>query len=295
MMEEIMERFACTPCIKVGLLSLILSGLLMFSNSDYVSAQKVNARVRVQLERLPLLKQKKLKDFAEEIEYYINDYDWTGESSDDEIPISIQIFLTEKSVSFEDRYAGTVLISNNSDIQYTDKYWNFPYQAEDRLMHNENVYDPFTGVLEFYMYLILGGEYDKYGKFLGTPFFEKAKHISEQAKFNNQFYYGWEEREVKIDRVLEDDYLPFRVMKDTFFLGLDYLGENDTNAKKYCFQALQQLDDILVDNPDHRDALQFVKGHHIDFIAVLKDNRDALEILVAIDPENKDTYQKYLK
>ena len=290
-----MERFQYVRIVSVGLCYLILSALWMFFSPEDVSAQKINGHVRIQLERLPLLKQKKLKDFAEDIEYYINNYDWTGESDDFEIPFAVQIFLTDKSVSFEERYAGTLLISNNSDIQYTDKYWIFPYQAEERLMHNENAYDPFTGVLEFYIYLILGGEYDKYGKFLGTPFFEKAKLISEQAKFNSQFIYGWEEREIKIERIMHDDYISFRVMKDTFYLGLDYVGEEDSTAQKYLRHALDQLDDILTDNPDHKDAIQFLKAHHIDFINVLKDDRDAIELLMIIDPDNEEAYKKYLK
>jgi hypothetical protein len=215
-----MERVTKSRFVRGSFFCVLLSCYIITGTGDYVFAQQVKAHVKVMLERLPLLKQKKLNDLEEKIEYYLDDYNWTKESLDEEIPITMQIFLTDKSVSYEDRYAGSILISNNLDIQYTDKYWNFPYQAEDRLVHNENAYNTFTGLLDFYMYLVLGGEYDKYGRFLGTPFYEKAKHISDQAKFNSQFIYGWEERDVKIASILSDEYTSFRIMKDLFFLGM---------------------------------------------------------------------------
>jgi len=290
-----MEGLSKWRFLRSRLCFVLICVFILFISSELAFSQQVKANVKVMLERLPLLKQKKLKDFAEEIEYYLNDYNWTDEASDDEIPISMQIFLTDKSVSFEDRYAGTILISNNLDIQYTDKYWNFPYQQGERLIHNENAYNPFTGLLDFYVYLILGGEYDKYGRLLGTPFYEKAKHISDQAQFNSQFIYGWEEREVKISSIMSDEYLSFRTMKDLFFLGLVYVGEEDTTAQKYCREALKLLDDFLYKQPDHKDAILFLKAHHIEFVDVLKDDQDAIKTLLTLDPDNENTYKRYLK
>lgn len=256
--------------------------------------QVVRSQVTVLLERLPLEKQEKLKDFAETIEMYINDYDWTGEPSDDEIPISIQIFLTDNSVSYEARYAGTFLITNNSDIQYYDKYWRFPFEAGDPVFHDENTFHPFTGFIDFYVYLILGGEYDKYGQFLGTPFFEQAKHISDQAMFNVQFQMGWQERTDMIDEILSDENQVFRQMKDLFFLGLSYWGEEDDTARQYCLEALDLFEDVIKANPDHERARQFLEAHHLEYVDLFKGDRETLQKLIRLDPEREDTYRQYM-
>jgi len=274
-------------CIILGLF------IIFFISSS--SAQQIRSQVKLMLERLPLEKQQKLKDFAEEIETYINDHDWTGESSDDEIPITIQIFLMDYSVSYEARYSGTFLITNNLDIQYFDKYWRFPHEAGTRLEHNENVFHPFTGFIDFYVYLIIGGEYDKYGKFLGTPYFEKAKHISEQAKFNARFILGWEERTRLIDRTLSKAHEPYRSMKDFFFLGLSYVGDEDSTAQKYCKQALLLTESILSEDPENEETLQFLKAHHIEYVDLFKNDREIIEKLIQIDPERTETYRQYLK
>ena len=62
-------------------------GLVIFGGVVGVWAQQPNAQVKLMLERLPLEKQQKLKNFAEAIEAYVNDYDWTGEGSDEDIPV----------------------------------------------------------------------------------------------------------------------------------------------------------------------------------------------------------------
>ncbi|MFH1942434.1 MAG: DUF4835 family protein [bacterium] len=289
-----MDFFYFTP-VRRWVFILVVFILILNIPIQTVYAQQIKADVKLTLERLPLQKQQKLKDFAEVIETYINDYDWTGELSDEVIPVSIRIFLMDNSVSYEERYSGTFLISNNSDIQYFDKYWRFPYQSGEPVIHNENVFHSFTGFLEFYMYLIIGGEYDKYGRFLGTRFFERAKNISIQAKFDVQFMVGWKEREELVDKILSEENKPFRMMKDLFFLGISYVGEEDSTARKYCSQALSVLDEILEKDPDNDKALQFLQSHHLEYIDLFKDDQDIIEKLIRLDPEHAESYKQYRK
>ena len=281
-------------CIQRRVLFVLILLALTIGIVTPSFAQQIRAEVKLLLERLPLEKQQKLKNLAEDIEVYINDHDWTGEIWDKEIPVSIQIFLQDNSVNYESRYAGTFLITNNLDIQYYDKYWRFPYQYEERLLHQDGIYHPFMGFIDFYVYLILGGEYDKQGRFLGTPYYEKANYISEQAKFVNQFIRGWEERTLLVDKILSDSYKPFREMKDLFFLGLSYVGEEDSTARKYCTQSLSIFEKILRDDPYDEEAIRFIKVHHIEYIDIFKEDRDMLEMLMRVDKERAKTYQKYL-
>jgi hypothetical protein len=275
-------------------MAVLLVCLIAISTGDLFS-QQIRADVELILERLPMEKQEKLKNFDGEIEAYLNDYDWTGGENDIEIPVTIQIYLQDKSVSYENRYGGTFLISNNSDIQYYDKYWYFPYDPSKPLFHNEGVFEPFASFLDYYIYLILGGEYDKYGKLLGTPFYERAKQISNQAKFNTTFMKGWDEREVLIDRILGKEFALFRQMKDIYFLGRSYIGEEDTTVVKYCVEAIDLLDRVLDRDPENKEAQQFVKAHHIEFIEMFQDDPRMLRKLIRIDPEHEETYRQYLK
>ena len=275
--------------------SWICAAILVGISLPSVHAQRVRSEVRIMLERLPLEKQQKLKDFSEAIETYINDHDWTGESSDEEIPVTVQIFLMDNSVSYEERYAGTFMITNNLDLQYYDKYWRFAYEAGSRLEHNENIYDPFTGFIDFYLNLILGWEFDNYGHFLGTPYYEKAKLLSTQAKFNARFNLGWDKRTELIDRIMSEEYKPFRSMKDLFYLGLSYVGEEDTTAQKYCKHALTVLEGIIDKDPENEEIQRFLDAHHLEFVDVFMSDPEILTRLLKIDPEHESTYLEYIK
>ena len=271
----------------------ILTGILLILT--YMSAlysQQIESSVKVVLERLPLEKQKKLKNLADELENYLNDYDWTG-NDEDNFQITMQIFLQDMSVNYEDRYSGTFVISNNSDIQFYDKYWVFPYQSGKPLYHDETMYDPFTGLMDFYVNLVLGSEYDKFGKFLGDPFFEKAKHIANQAAFNVQFNKGWKERTKLIDYILSDNNKPFREVKDAYFMGRSYIGEEDTTAIKYCRKALLMLEDVVAKNRLKDIVKHFIEAHHLEFIDMFKDDREIMDLLIKIDPDRAEVYKKY--
>jgi hypothetical protein len=267
--------------------------ILGFAVSAGVYGQKLNSDVKLILERLPLDKQKKLENFAADVQTYINDFDWTGTDSDYEIPLSVQIYLQDMSASYEDRYGGTFLISNTSDVQYYDKYWRFPHQAEDRLIHDDTVYKPFTGFINFYVYLVLGAEFDKWGDLAGTPFFEKAKQVNDQARFDTQFILGWEERTKLLQKIIGQDNIPFRKSKSQFFAALTAV-EGDTSVARLCGHGLTLIEGVLKKDPEHKDALDFLKAHYQQIAEIFENDDGSLQRLIAIDPEHKETYQRFI-
>ncbi|NQT25983.1 DUF4835 family protein [candidate division KSB1 bacterium] len=277
--------------IPLILVCLFMTGMV----NNLLFAQQITANVSLILERLPLIKQEKLKDFSDAIEIYLSDYDWTGEDFEEPVPITIQIFLQDNSASYESRYSGTFLISNGSDLQYYDKYWKFPYNEGDPLVHQDNLYEPFTGFLDFYIYLILGGEYDKLGKLAGAPYLERAKQIADQGMFDARFTHGWKERIALMDYVLGEEYKPFREMKDLYFLGLSYDGEEQETALKYCGMAIGALEKILRRDPEHKDAQNFLKAHYIEIIELFKGKNDVLRRMIYIDPDHKGAYEQHLE
>lgn len=266
---------------------------VLFVFSMPLFPQRVEADVTLTLELLPLEKQQKLQNFADKIERYINEYDWTGEEFDQPLMITINLQLQESSSSFEDRYSGIFMISNNSDMQYYDKYWRFPY-APDMSLEHGGVYHPFTGFIDFYIYIILGGEYDKLGLKSGAPYYEKARQIAEQAAFDAQFSTGWKERSDLITMFRGTENEKFREMKDRYYLGLSYLDDDNEMAKKYCLEAIDLLEDVFDENPEHKDAINFVKAHHLEIIELVKGNAAAIGKMIRIDPDRRETYQKYM-
>jgi|Deesub1362B_J571_1020462.scaffolds.fasta_scaffold02830_4 hypothetical protein len=278
-------------------LSFALTAVIIFMMAPVaLHAQKVRAEVTVILERLPMDKRERMMDFQDKITAYINNYDWCEPRYDSELPIKMQIYLQDASVSFEERYRATLIISNNSDMQFYDKRWLFNYDPQQILEHDETRFHPLTSVIDFYINIFLGGEFDKYGKFEGTPFYNKARKISHQARFS-RFIFGWDERQQLIDEILAEENKAYREALDAYFLGLAYQEEDFGQTLKYCKKAIDLLAGLIQKNPDYKLPHQFIDGHYIEIIDLFKDSDYAPEVfktLIAIDPDHKEEYEKYL-
>jgi len=281
--------------------SYLLAFIFIFSQiimTEVIYCQTLKANVTVTLENLPLEKQEKLKNFNETITNYINNNNWVNEGIDIELPISMQIFFqSDFGTSFEDRYRIQILISNNSDAQYFDKRCLMEYQKGEILTHSNNSWDSLTSLLDYYIYLIVGEEMDKFGRLMGTPYFEKSKTIAEQAKFGmGRFIEGWDIRNDLVLEILSDDNLKFREMKDFYFYGLYFMEEDPVKARKYCKAAVDMIDEILSENPDHEKSKKFLTAHYIELIDLFKDSQDKkiFEKLSELDPDHKDIYKEYL-
>jgi hypothetical protein len=129
---------------------------------------------------------------------------------------------------------------------------------------------------------------------MGTPFYEKARQVADQALFDAQFSTGWKERSEFIDQLMGEENKTFRKMKDRYYLGLSYVGDEDKMVKQYCREAVDLLDALLQDNPDHKDAINFLKAHHLEIVEIFQDESDLLRKMIKIDPDRSETYEKYL-
>lgn len=267
----------------------ILSALI--AAAPRLEAQKLAPQVKLILERLPLEKQKRLADFESALTTYLSDADWTGDTSW-ELPLNLQIYLQDVSVSFEDRYSGIGLISNMSDLQFYDKYWKFPYMAGDRIVHDPNLYEPFTGFLNFYIYLIIAGEYDKYSPLGGSPWYEKAKAIYDQARFNSAFIWGWDERGKLLQSLTSLDAQPFRRSKYCFFAAFDASSQADTSAVRLGLEGLTLLESVRKRDPEHKETRDFLNAHHMSIAELFRNDPEALSRLAAADSAHAEVYRR---
>ncbi len=72
------------------------------------------------------------------------------------------------------------------------------------------------------------------------------------------------------------------------------MGEDDEQVRKYCLEAVDMLDKVLEENPDHKDAINFLKAHHLEIIEIFKGDESVLRRMIRIDPDRRDTYEQYM-
>jgi hypothetical protein len=262
-----------------------------------VSAQRIEAKVETDLRTLPIDKQQKLRDFADKVMHYINSYEWNNDPWRTKVLLQVQLILEDRSTNAEDRYAGQILMHNNYDLQFFDKRWSYTFMAGDNLQHQENNLDSFTSVVDFYIYLILGGEFDKWSTLGGQVYFEKAKGIAEQAKFGmGRFIEGWDRRLELITYLLGDRHKPYREMVDYYFYGLSFIKEDNARSRQHCATAISMLDKLLSNDPENEYAKKFIEAHYIEMVEIFRraKNKEPLRTLMVIDPGHAQIYRDIL-
>lgn len=272
-----------------------LFGFMLLSST--VFAQYIDAKVNTNLKTLPQERQEKLTDFAESVRYYLNNSPWCEDRWNTPVFIALTLKLEDMTSGAEERYKGQLVISNSYDIQYTDVHWRFAYQSGDILEYSDTELNSFTSMINFYIFLILGGEFDKWGTFNGTPYYEKARDIAQQAKFGlGRYIEGWDRRMEKVEYLLSDRHKPFREMVDYYFYGLSFVKQDNAKSRKHIATAIDKLDRILADNPDHEYAKDFVNAHYQEIVEVYRRalDRSPLETMIVLDPDHRRVYQDIL-
>lgn len=165
----------------------ILIIILFMISSINVYSQELKATVTVNYESLETQAKEKLRNFASEVEAYLNrnsfsDYDYS------EYPIECNFNIFFSSASGEKSYGAQVVVTSTRPLEeiegstmmmrVQDSPWSFNYETGQSWIFNQADFDPLTSFLDFYAYVIIGLDLDSYFEKGGTPMFEKAYDIA---------------------------------------------------------------------------------------------------------------------
>ncbi len=222
--------------------------IIVITASSYSYAQRVVCDVKVTLEKMPLENQTKLTFLQSELANYMNIYDWTENEFKYNLNCQLEVAFSEaKTISYEDRYVATIVISNGVDLQYADKRWEFSLRQDERLEHSET-FHPFTSLIDFYNYLILAHEYDKLYRMGGDRYLDMANQINESAKFDVQYYKGWDRRSDIINTLRSEERKEYRKLIYYYFTGIYFYDQKDKKkAVQFLSAALEQVKKVSPD------------------------------------------------
>lgn len=278
--------------MKVYVFTLLLV-LICFMTSQ---SQVLKVEVKIEYMHLSQDDQDKLVDLKSKIEQYFNGYEWIEDEYEYDVNCNIQIIIeTVQKKTFEKIYKTQFVISSESGENFYDKSWEFPYEPSASLNHTKGQFDPLTHFLDFYAFMILAGEMDTNGLFFGTPLYDKAMDIANQAMLS-QYTKGWSQR---IDELLKITHVrtrPLREVKPAFFEAL-YLYKNGKYNKAYQLarKVMQGIQKVVSVQPNNRYLSIFFNAHHRQ-LAVLFAGRNAeLEKLTEFDSKHRETYRKQMR
>jgi len=204
---------------------------------------------------------------------------------------------------YNSTYESPIINFQDADILF--KYIEFqPIEFnENRVQGNDPLAANITAVLAYYIYIILGMDYDSFAPKGGDPYFQKAHYIVNNAPESAQIT-GWKafdgmRNRFRLIEGLTDN--RFNLVHDAVYSyyrnGLDQFYENDGAGQTGMLKALNYLNTVNTENPGSMVLQFFFQGKSNELVKAFskadqKVKVQARELLSRLDITNANAYKE---
>ncbi len=292
------------------IIAILCSSLQVFS-------QEIDCRIQVNYSKLQGTSYQQIfTTFQQEMYEFINNANWTNNvfAKDERIECNFNFNLSEQVAS--DEYRGTLQISYSRPVygtsylspilNHVDNDIQFRYTEFEKFEFNPSTHSSnLVSIVAYYIYIILGMDYDTFGNGGGTEFYQKAERIVQNAQ--NAPEKGWKayenlkNRYWLVENLLNDQYSPFRDFMYSYHRqGLDKLADKPVDARSSIEESLENLKTV------HRrkqgtylmQIITTAKGDEIVNIfsdAFPDEKARVYNIMKEIDPANVTKYDAIMR
>jgi hypothetical protein len=246
---------------------------------------------------------------------FVNTRVWTNNVFTTEERIECNMMLNITSLTGNE-FSGTIQVQsrrpvfnsvfNTTLINFQDKDLKFSYVEGQPLEFSDVSYTSnLTSIIAFYVYVILGLDYDSFSMNGGTPYFQKAETIVTNAQQSSER--GWKAYEGNyrnrywlVQNLLDDRYRGVREFAYRYHrLGLDRMSSRPNEARADMSDYLKLLQDVYRRKPDpYLFLLQTVfdakSAEWVDLFgnATPDEKTRVVRLLKEIDPAGVSKYEK---
>jgi hypothetical protein len=298
------SRYRMRPALAL-LIALILSAP--------ANAQELKCSVQVNYQNLSGSDYTFLDDLRERVTEYMNDQTWTEDRFEEmeRIDCTITIAMLE-AVTLTSFRARLIIASRrpiygtaqqSTVVQFSDEEWRFDYGQGTPLSWDPDRYNALTSVLNFYAWTLIGFDYDSFSENGGSPHFERARRVAEQAQ--NSGAAGWQtlggdrSRGELISQILDPRYRELRkAYYDYHFRGLDRFATNTDRARTSILEIIQDLSGLYTDGNRAYYLDQFFATKYQELAAVFKGSSlasQAFDVLQQVDPAHLSDYTQMMQ
>jgi hypothetical protein len=298
---------------------------ILFISLLKVEAQEVTARIQVMDNQLPTTIDKKIfRTLESSLNNFINKRKWTKDAYKLNEKIECQFLINLRSIVETNVYEASLTIQSarpvyqstylSPIVNYQDANFTFKYVEGQPMEFNENRVsgsDPLvsnlTAVMVYYIYIILGYDYNSFALRGGDEYFQKALNIVNNAPDASQIS-GWKSFENNnrnrywlTENLINNRYALIHDFYYSYYRkGLDKMYEDETAARQEVLTALMILDNINRETPNLMIIQFFMLGKSAELIGIFKKadtptRNKVIEILAKLDVSNANTYKQELK
>jgi hypothetical protein len=254
---------------------------------------------------------------------FLNNRKWTNDAFQASEKIECNFLLNLEKVVETNVYKASLTIQAarpvfNSSYQtplinYQDADVTFRYVEyqptefnENRVQGSDPLASNLTATFAYYIYMILGLDYDSFSSKGGDQFFTRAQNIVNNAPEGRNIS-GWKAFDSQRNRYWLMENLTnnrYNIVHDVIYgyyrQGLDNMYSDEAAARTQMVQALNLLQSMNQENPNTMIVQFFMQGKSQELIKIFKkanpqEKVRAVELLQKLDVANASTYKQEIK
>ena len=191
-------------------------------------------------------------------------------------------------------------------FNHLDNNFHFKYVESEPLEFNINSHTSnLTSIIAYYCYIIIGMDYDTFGNSAGTPYFQLAERIVQNAQSAQEA--GWKayenlkNRYWLVENLLNNQYSDMRDFMYVYHRqGMDKLAEKPAEGRSSIESAIDKLKNIHRKKPGSFLMSIYTTAKGDEIINVFSEGfpdekARVYNIMKEADPANATKYEKIMK
>lgn len=288
--------------------------LFLIGTATPLLGQELNFKVVVNAEQVQTTDRAVFRDMERAFANFLNTRKWTNDSYKNYEKINGTLFLNITKMPSIGNFTANAQITSARPIyntnyesvllNFADREWEFEYIESLPLEYNDNTYiSNLTSMLAFYAYIVLGMDYDSFSELGGTPYFQRALTVVNNAQPSNRP--GWQalgsnrNRYALIENLNNPQMVELR--KNTYRYhrqALDTFDKTPDQSRTVVLNVLKNLKTVWTIYPNAIFVVSFFDTKASELVNIFSDGnlsvrREAYDILNSVDPK-RNIYQKII-
>jgi hypothetical protein len=300
-----------------GKLLPLVTALVLLITATESRAQELNTIVSINVgPKVQTTDRSVFNDMKNAFEQFLNTRRWTNDTYQQHEKISCSILININDMPAIGIFSASVQIQaarpvyntnyNSLIFNFADRDWEFQYLESQPLEYNDNTFiNNITSILAYYAYTIIGMDADTFSELGGTPYFQKALQVVNNAQSSNQN--GWQStgsirnRYYLNENLINPQFVDIRKAYYSYHrLGLDLFESDPDKTREVILKGLRDIKKARDINPSSIISIHFLDAKsrelaNIYSTGLMNVRKETYDIITAMDPTNIAIYSPIIR
>jgi hypothetical protein len=247
-------------------------------------AQELQCQVTINTSRIQNSVTRIFESMRNDIMDFMNSRSWTNDTYTANEKIQCNLFITINEQLTNTKFTATIQVQSNRPVynsaysspilNINDTQFEFEYMENTQINFSPDQHrNNFTSVLAYYAYLIIAHDYDTFRKNGGTPYYNLAQRVVNNAQSAAEP--GWrafestQNRYWIVENILNSPFIPMReCLYEYHRNGLDKMYNDPIEGRANITRALEKLNQVHQTNPSSYNVQIFFQAKSDEVVGI---------------------------